>query len=111
MAKRYTARDSVEIKNNENRVAITPAGVLELVQRKHQVYIQSGAGVGSGFENCYIGYQSGFNATGGNYNTALGVYALRDGTTADRCTGIGRSSLISNTSGDFNTAIGMSSGE
>lgn len=40
-----------EIKNHENRVAITPGGVFELVQRNHQVYIQSGAGVGSGFEN------------------------------------------------------------
>jgi alanine dehydrogenase len=40
-----------EIKNNENRVAITPAGVHELVRRGHEVFIQSGAGVGSGFED------------------------------------------------------------
>jgi len=38
-----------EIKNNENRVAITPAGVHELVRRGHEVVIQSGAGLGSGF--------------------------------------------------------------
>ena len=38
-----------EIKNNENRVAITPAGVHELVRRGHEVLIQAGAGVGSGF--------------------------------------------------------------
>ena len=38
-----------EIKNNENRVAMTPAGVHELVVRGHQVLIQAGAGVGSGF--------------------------------------------------------------
>ena len=38
-----------EIKNNENRVAITPAGVHELVRRGHEVFIQVGAGVGSGF--------------------------------------------------------------
>ena len=38
-----------EIKNNENRVAITPAGVHELVRRGHEVFIQAGAGVGSGF--------------------------------------------------------------
>ena len=37
-----------EIKNNENRVAITPAGVHELTARGHEVLIQSGAGVGSG---------------------------------------------------------------
>lgn len=38
-----------EIKNNENRVAITPAGVHELVRRGHEVFIQGGAGEGSGF--------------------------------------------------------------
>lgn len=38
-----------EIKNNENRVAITPAGVMNLVNAGHKVYIQTGAGVGSGF--------------------------------------------------------------
>ncbi|MBC6399515.1 MAG: alanine dehydrogenase [Ekhidna sp.] len=38
-----------EIKNNENRVAVTPSGVLELSKRGHQVYIQSTAGIGSGF--------------------------------------------------------------
>ncbi len=38
-----------EIKNNENRVALTPAGVLELLKNKHQVYIQKGAGINSGF--------------------------------------------------------------
>ncbi|GAB3399777.1 alanine dehydrogenase [Schumannella luteola] len=37
-----------EIKNNENRVAITPAGVDALVHRGHTVRIQSGAGLGSG---------------------------------------------------------------
>ena len=36
-----------EIKNNEFRVAITPAGVRELVSRGHTVYIESGAGLGS----------------------------------------------------------------
>ena len=36
-----------EIKNNEYRVAITPAGVAELVRRGHDVTIQAGAGNGS----------------------------------------------------------------
>ena len=36
-----------EIKNNEYRVAITPAGVKDLVAAGHSVLIQSGAGVGS----------------------------------------------------------------
>ena len=38
-----------EIKNNENRVGITPAGVNELTNHGHTVYIQEGAGNGSGF--------------------------------------------------------------
>jgi len=36
-----------EIKNNENRVALTPAGVHELVRRGHDVAIQAGAGLGA----------------------------------------------------------------
>lgn len=38
-----------EIKSNENRVALAPAGALELTKRGHTVYIQKGAGVNSGF--------------------------------------------------------------
>jgi alanine dehydrogenase len=38
-----------EIKNNENRVAMTPAGVMHLVKEGHQVYIEQGAGMGSAF--------------------------------------------------------------
>ncbi|MCT6925619.1 alanine dehydrogenase [Metasolibacillus sp.] len=38
-----------EIKNNENRVAMTPAGVVTLVQAGHEVMIETGAGVGSSF--------------------------------------------------------------
>jgi alanine dehydrogenase len=38
-----------EIKNNENRVALTPAGVAELKKHGHTVYVQATAGIGSGF--------------------------------------------------------------
>jgi alanine dehydrogenase len=38
-----------EIKNNENRVALTPAGTKELVKRGHTVYVQRVAGAASGF--------------------------------------------------------------
>ncbi|WP_407269009.1 alanine dehydrogenase [Radiobacillus sp. PE A8.2] len=38
-----------EIKNNENRVAITPAGVMTLMQAGHNVYVETSAGLGSGF--------------------------------------------------------------
>ena len=40
-----------EIKNNENRVALTPAGALELTKRGHKVFIQKTAGVSSGFKD------------------------------------------------------------
>lgn len=38
-----------EIKNNENRVGMTPSGVHELVRHGHTVYVQHTAGEGSGF--------------------------------------------------------------
>ncbi|MEL6356352.1 MAG: alanine dehydrogenase, partial [Bacteroidota bacterium] len=38
-----------EIKNNENRVALTPAGVMELKKRGHEVFVQTQAGNGSGY--------------------------------------------------------------
>ncbi|MBN8683206.1 MAG: alanine dehydrogenase [Chitinophagales bacterium] len=40
-----------EIKTNENRVSLTPAGAMELTKRGHRVLIQSTAGVGSGFDD------------------------------------------------------------
>jgi alanine dehydrogenase len=40
-----------EIKNNENRVAVTPGGVAEFVKHGHTVYVQATAGEGSGFSN------------------------------------------------------------
>ena len=45
-----------EIKNNENRVAVTPAGVKELSKHGHSVFVQSTAGEGSGFsDDEYVG--------------------------------------------------------
>ena len=38
-----------EIKNNEFRVGMTPAGVSELIKNGHTVYVQKSAGEGSGF--------------------------------------------------------------
>lgn len=40
-----------EIKNNENRVALTPAGVTEYVSAGHTVYIETNAGLGCGFRD------------------------------------------------------------
>ena len=38
-----------EIKNNENRVAMTPAGIGELKKHNHTIFVQQSAGQGSGF--------------------------------------------------------------
>ena len=40
-----------EIKNNESRVGLTPAGVAELVKHGHTVYVQHTAGENSGFDD------------------------------------------------------------
>ncbi len=47
-----------EVKNHEYRVAITPAGVLELVRHGHEVYVERDAGLGSSIPN------AGFEAAG-----------------------------------------------
>ncbi len=44
-----------EVKNHEYRVAITPAGVNELVRHGHEVVVESGAGVGSSIADEYFG--------------------------------------------------------
>ncbi|GEN45906.1 alanine dehydrogenase [Alkalibacillus haloalkaliphilus] len=38
-----------EIKNNENRVALTPAGVMSLIKAGHELYVETNAGEGSNF--------------------------------------------------------------
>ncbi|MFH1587284.1 MAG: alanine dehydrogenase [Candidatus Diapherotrites archaeon] len=40
-----------EIKDNENRVAITPNGVQEFVSKGHELLVEKDAGIGSGFSN------------------------------------------------------------
>ncbi|MGP4062109.1 alanine dehydrogenase [Halobacillus sp. H74] len=40
-----------EIKNNENRVALTPAGALTLIQQGHRIFLEKNAGERSGFMN------------------------------------------------------------
>lgn len=62
-----------EIKNNENRVAITPAGVATLTGAGHQVYVENGAGVGSGFGD------EEYAATGATLlNQAADIWATAD---------------------------------
>lgn len=62
-----------EIKNNENRVALTPAGVKELKKHGHQVFVQKTAGTGSGFNDEYY-VQSGAELL----STIEEVYAIAE---------------------------------
>ena len=62
-----------EIKNNESRVGLTPAGVKELVKRGHTVYVQHTAGENSGFSDQeYIDYGAQI------LPTIADVYAIAD---------------------------------
>ena len=45
-----------EIKTNENRVALVPAGAEAFATRENTVYVEQGAGIGSGFpDEAYVG--------------------------------------------------------
>jgi len=48
---RHAGRFPSEVKNHEYRVAITPVGVAELVAHGHEIYVQAGAGAGSGISD------------------------------------------------------------
>jgi alanine dehydrogenase len=62
-----------EIKNNENRVALTPAGASELIKHGHTLYVQKTAGEGSGFSD------SEYQAVGATIlNTIEEVYAIAE---------------------------------
>ena len=62
-----------EIKNNENRVGMTPAGVAELVKHGHEVYVQHTAGVNSGFPD------DAYTAVGATILATIEeVYAIAD---------------------------------
>ena len=70
-----------EIKNNENRVALTPAGAKELVKRGHTVYVQHTAGINSGFADdntrCMVDKEVLTNScTRVNINSGLAVSML-----------------------------------
>lgn len=62
-----------EIKNNENRVAITPAGVTDFVKHGHTVYIEKDAGIGSAIPN-----EEYTKAGARMLDTAKEVFAIAD---------------------------------
>src|SRR5436190_15106404 len=57
-----------EIKADEYRVALTPAGARELVQRGHDVLVETGAGGGSAFAD------EAYSAVGGTLGSAADVW-------------------------------------
>jgi alanine dehydrogenase len=62
-----------EVKNNENRVAITPAGVHALITAGHHVHIEKNAGLASGITDCDY-----FQAGAIMRDTAEDVYHMSD---------------------------------
>ena len=62
-----------EIKTGENRVALTPAGVVELRARGHDVYVTRGAGIAAGFSDLQY-----LNAGAELKDTVADVYAVGD---------------------------------
>src|SRR5919204_2171969 len=61
-----------EIKADEYRVALTPAGARELVRRGHEVLVESGAGEGSAFRD------DAYAAEGARLASAAEVWAEAD---------------------------------
>ena len=55
-----------EVKADEYRVALTPAGVRELVDAGHDVFVQAGAGLGSAISD-----EGGFRKRSGSVGTGL----------------------------------------
>jgi len=61
-----------EIKNEEYRVAVTPNGVKEFVRAGHTVFVEKGAGVGSGFDD------TAYKAAGATLAKVEDVFAKSD---------------------------------
>src|SRR5665647_30350 len=61
-----------EIKNEEYRVAVTPNGVKEFVRAGHTVFVENGAGVGSGFDD------AAYKAAGATLAKVADVFAKSD---------------------------------
>lgn len=62
-----------EIKNNENRVALTPSGVFSLVKNGHTVYVETSAGTNSGFSD-----ESYVTAGASILHSAADVFAIAE---------------------------------
>lgn len=62
-----------EVKNNENRVALTPSGVFTLANLGHTVYVENNAGLNSGFSN-----ETYVNAGAKILQTAAEVYNIAE---------------------------------
>ena len=111
-----------EVKNNEFRVAITPAGVNELRLHDHEVYVQRDAGLGSSITNEeYIaagatilhGHFHHFSPNGGVSGVLVAVAAAPDRRVRARMADIGivcRHAAIGIERGAFDEALGAAIG-
>ena len=71
-----------EIKNNENRVAITQAGVFELKRRGHDVFVQAGAGLGSAITDADYEAAGATIVATADHNTPTDHWDKAEGTAA-----------------------------
>ena len=96
--------------NNIVRVRITQKGQIEVINSGNSVFIGEGAGANDDFsdnKNTFVGYQSGYANTNGQYNTAVGSQTLYSNSAGYANTAVGISALYSNTTGRYNTANGL----
>jgi len=94
--------------NNILHTRIRANGVIEVFNTGRSTYLGQNAGVNDDFtnnDNVAVGYFALFANTGGFQNTAVGVQALQN-TTSAKNVAVGYQTMVSNTSGAWNTAIG-----
>ena len=75
-----------EVKVNENRVSCTPGGVGELVRNAHQVLVEKGAGIGSGYgDELYQAAGATMVATAAEAWSAAMVIKVKEPLPAEYC--------------------------
>lgn len=98
--------------NNNLRMKLTDKGQLEMINGSNSLFIGEEAGENDNLSdnrNTFIGYQNGYNATNGAYNSSIGYQAMYSNTTGNYNMAFGNSALYHSTEGNYNTAIGFRS--
>jgi len=112
MTFRYTSGDDDTLRiffENEEKYRIS-SQAIEPVNNNQSVFFGEGAGGNNpSFGNVFIGYQTGYNSTGGIFNTGAGYQVLNKNTSGTANTAFGGMALSGNTTGTRNTAMGWGS--